>query len=312
MHSVFLLAATIAAAAKEKTMATTAALTENSRQGINSEKPPCVGLEARLSPILQLGCGHAYDETPVGLVVYVRNDPVNLVDPDGRKPKKFTISVTVEEEAGPPEDWVLYLYGDLLYAEPSGFNPLELPGHGSDSNPGNGGGAEPEQTPQTLMRRENLTPSLIGRIGQEITLLDGSKQKPCELFLNALLAAAGIKVGISAFIESTSTNVKYKEDQSGLLRTGRGYTDPSTWTGYIYPAAFQSSRQSRVAGASGDYLSTTIHEGFHVISHILDGPVLNNYLGIATSSRGFSGSRVVGDTGTFFDRYCGPNPKSFP
>ena len=65
-------------------MATTTALTENSRQGINSKIPPCVGLEARLSRDLRPGCCHAYDETPVGLVVYVRNDPVNLVDPDGR------------------------------------------------------------------------------------------------------------------------------------------------------------------------------------------------------------------------------------
>jgi hypothetical protein len=64
-------------------MATTTVLAENSRQGINSGKPPCIGLEARLSPETLRGCGHAYDETPAGLVVYVRNDPVNLVDPDG-------------------------------------------------------------------------------------------------------------------------------------------------------------------------------------------------------------------------------------
>jgi len=64
-------------------MATTAALTENSRQGINFEKQPCVGLEAWLSPNLLTGCGHAYDETRVGLVVYVRNDPVNYLDPNG-------------------------------------------------------------------------------------------------------------------------------------------------------------------------------------------------------------------------------------
>jgi hypothetical protein len=65
-------------------MVTTAALTENSRQGINFEIPPCIGTEAWLSRNLRPGCGYAYDETPVGLVVYVRNDPVNYVDPDGR------------------------------------------------------------------------------------------------------------------------------------------------------------------------------------------------------------------------------------
>jgi len=66
-------------------MATTAALTENSRQGINLEILPCIGLGAWLSPETRPGCGHAYDETAVGLVVYVRNDPVNRTDPDGRE-----------------------------------------------------------------------------------------------------------------------------------------------------------------------------------------------------------------------------------
>jgi hypothetical protein len=65
-------------------MATTEALTENPRQGINSEIPPCFGLDTWLSLSARPGCGHAYNETPVGLVVYVRNDPVNSIDPDGR------------------------------------------------------------------------------------------------------------------------------------------------------------------------------------------------------------------------------------
>jgi len=75
-------------------MATTAALTENSRQGINFEIPPCIGPEAWLSPNLRPGCGHAYDKTPVGLVVNVRNDPVNLIDRDGRD---FVSSMTVSD-----------------------------------------------------------------------------------------------------------------------------------------------------------------------------------------------------------------------
>lgn len=66
-------------------MATTTALTENSCQGINSKIPACIGPEAWLNRSSRPGCGHAYDETSVGLVVYVRNDPVNLIDPDGRE-----------------------------------------------------------------------------------------------------------------------------------------------------------------------------------------------------------------------------------
>ena len=65
-------------------MVTTEALTGNSRQGIKPKTPPCIGFDGWLSRNLRPGCGHAYDETPVDLVVYVRNDPVNLVDPEGR------------------------------------------------------------------------------------------------------------------------------------------------------------------------------------------------------------------------------------
>ena len=64
-------------------MATTAALTDNSRQGFELEKPVCIGLEYLLSRNTRQGWGHVYDTTPLGLAVYVRNDPVNLVDPDG-------------------------------------------------------------------------------------------------------------------------------------------------------------------------------------------------------------------------------------
>jgi hypothetical protein len=75
-------------------MATTAALSENSRQGINSKIPPCIRPEAWLCPNLRPGCGHAYDETPVGLIVYVRNDPVNYIDPDGMQPVPGSNTVT--------------------------------------------------------------------------------------------------------------------------------------------------------------------------------------------------------------------------
>jgi hypothetical protein len=73
-------------------MATAEQLSENSRQGFEVQKQTCIGLTSDLSGNLRWGCGHAYDETPVGIAVYVRNDPVNLIDPDGKQP---TFSVTV-------------------------------------------------------------------------------------------------------------------------------------------------------------------------------------------------------------------------
>jgi len=65
-------------------MVTVEQLSENSRQGFDVQKQSRIGLESDLSRNLCWGCGHVYDETPVDIAVYVRNDPVNLVDPDGR------------------------------------------------------------------------------------------------------------------------------------------------------------------------------------------------------------------------------------
>jgi hypothetical protein len=78
-------------------MTTAERLSKNSRQGFEVQKPACIGLESDLSRNVRWGCGHVYDETPVGIAVYVRNDPVNLVDPDGRRPSKrqYFIEVSI-------------------------------------------------------------------------------------------------------------------------------------------------------------------------------------------------------------------------
>ena len=65
-------------------MVTAEQLSENSRQAFKAQKPTCVGLESDLSRNLRWGWGHIYDETPVDIAVYVRNDPVNMIDPDGK------------------------------------------------------------------------------------------------------------------------------------------------------------------------------------------------------------------------------------
>ena len=106
-------------------MATTAALTENSRQGINPQIPPCVGLETRLSPNLRWGCGHAYDETPVGLVVYVRNDPVNLVDPDGNEWKWLVITAGLQGQDNESSGQWMWFDEDLTLG-PSELTPVMI------------------------------------------------------------------------------------------------------------------------------------------------------------------------------------------
>jgi hypothetical protein len=120
-------------------MLTTEALTENSRQGINSKTPPCTGLEARLNRNPRWGCGHAYDETPADLVVYVRNDPVNYIDPDGRFAEPFTARITTYAPAPPPPiDPITEAFlQDLQDARPLiDMSPFIPEGDGAGGGPG--------------------------------------------------------------------------------------------------------------------------------------------------------------------------------
>jgi hypothetical protein len=66
-------------------------LIENSHRGFAVQKPACIGPESYLSRNMHWGCSHVYDETPVGLAVYVRNDPINMVDPNGKEGIPFEL-----------------------------------------------------------------------------------------------------------------------------------------------------------------------------------------------------------------------------
>jgi RHS repeat-associated protein len=72
-----------------------------------------------------------YDPPSLNKYTYVRNDPVNKIDPDGR----FAIDIV----------WVLY--GDLIDAEPAPFDPLLRDDLASDGGGSSdvGGGEEPGQ-----------------------------------------------------------------------------------------------------------------------------------------------------------------------
>jgi hypothetical protein len=80
-------------------MSTADQLSGNSRQGFGVQNAACIGFEAWLSRNMHWRCGHIYDETPVGIAVYVRNDPVNRVDPDGMQDEFFNFFVDVWEPA---------------------------------------------------------------------------------------------------------------------------------------------------------------------------------------------------------------------
>lgn len=155
------LAVRIAAAAKENPMATMAASAENSRQGINSEIPPCIGLDTRLSLSARPGYGYVYDETPAGLVVYVRNDPLNLVDPDGRQ---FGVACAYMGREGGCNTWLFYWIGS------GGGNPDEYSDDGSDYDPMAGDG-------------EPATPSISDLINSAVTMARGLLTGDCAEFL---------------------------------------------------------------------------------------------------------------------------------
>jgi hypothetical protein len=245
----------------------------------------------------------------VGLVVYVRNDPVNFIDPDGRNVEAIEARIRIEEWLPGGYAPELYWYEDVIVLV---IYPTIISGSNYvDYEPSSGAG-KGIQAYQDLMKPENLKPALNGRIGKEIELLDGTKQKPCEAFLTALFSAAKIDVDINQFIDSTSQNVKYgAQNYSGLLGKPHGWTNPSTFIGYVYDTAF-SQPSSPVAGLYGDYLSTTIHEGFHVISKLLDGSdKLIKVLATVMGEQGYRGSTIASSTDRFFDKYCGPNPVAF-
>jgi hypothetical protein len=124
------------------------------------------------------------------------------------------------------------------------------------------------------------------------------------MFLSALSEAVGIKLDLSKFAESAAQNVTYDPTKTNKS-TPDGYYDPKTGKAYVYKPAFGPRSE-------GDYVSTTIHENFHVVSGLED-PVLIGKIGIAlrNPSLGSSGT-VAGSTDHYFAKYCGPNPRQFP
>lgn len=289
-------------------MATTAALIENSRQGINFQIAPCIVPGAPLSPNPRWGCGHRYDETPVGLVVYVRNDPVNLVDPDGR---------LVADPSG-YEPWFLwgdvynqvwpgggggsigsYYYWDLEGIR-SGINlvgRVQEAGSGigvGGSNPGGGtvsretgGGGTP--APITLLPQ---TTSALERATNAVRNADSE----CSQFLQSVIDALKIKfsklqnMAPADLVNALKTPGVIEDNAPGRGHTGVAYTDngvislrPSAYTSYLY--------------------ATLIHEAFHLF-----GPENEDLLSAMKSYQpnGWGPLPGAGDDRTgYVARYCG-------
>jgi hypothetical protein len=123
------LAAKIAAVAKKKKpMATAAELSEKSRQGFETEKPLRIRLDGGLSRNSRWGCGHIYDETPAGIAVYVRNDPINHVDPTGNDALDDTLGYFSYEGLFAYDEAFVEYAIDLALSQAIGGSPLVIQG----------------------------------------------------------------------------------------------------------------------------------------------------------------------------------------
>jgi hypothetical protein len=259
-------------------MATTEALTENSRQGINFQIPPCIGLDARLSPNLRPGCGHAYDETPVGLVVYVRNDPVNLVDPDGRAPLRINGGTVTVIGSRSTIDWIL----DDVF-------PWELNLREAEWDPNVGKGRNVGQS--------IISASRIWKEGRDKAIdkalagLEGMTEKEdCAQFLASIFSHAktnlqgkyGTQYASASAIISLAKNAEYhiytKGDMSVTpdgrkLSEALAIPESGTYTVAFVVPGFNVVYLGQNAFA-GNMKTLLLHEALHLIFKAPDGNVL--------------------------------------
>ena len=279
-------------------MATTAALTENSRQGINSKIPACITPGARLSPETRPVCGHAYDETPVDLVVYVRNDPVNLIDPDGRFARPWWMIVGMYDEAqdfGEGE-----IDPDALHDPP--------PDEG-------GGGLPPLRVPRIntslpyLWNRGRVNSSMstefrTSLIGFSVTgAANRIQDEDCSQFISKMLGALGnaVKAGITTAYDvlnqglsaDTTTVHAYGADESAALgKNGWAFGETHGNNIYLGELFFDVSNPNGYLGTPGGSTSATlIHESFHLASISANGKNLTEQqLDAAAKASGYGGS----------------------
>ena len=202
-------------------MVTVAELSENSRQGFEVQKPTCVRLEGDLSRKLRWGCGYIYDKTPVDIAVYVRNDPVNRIDPDGRQ----DITLWHDEQAF----WNYMFYYGLAYisdifidqqitVSSAGF--VFGGGTDSDANYGGGGGGGGESNApfvhvtnvsqtgegyQMIMRtldyiKNNITDQCKNALAGVFGVID-------QITKAGAVATAQFDTSINAFVSGSNTDL---------------------------------------------------------------------------------------------------------
>jgi RHS repeat-associated protein len=250
-----------------------------------------------------------YDPESLNKYSYVRNDPVNLIDPDGKEWISITGTYQVEWWSGDPRQYAPEIldYGTF---EINIWIPTPHPPHGDDdflpTDPGGGGAQRIDPrvgTPQIV--RKNLN--------------DALKRGDCEQFLGRVITQLK-SVGLLSSDFSTAKLLGNIADVSTITidLTGRGrYGHVIEGTDHIQLSEAGLLPQTLTRGRpeyTQDLWSRLLHEGFHLTSNtnkpgafISDGQLAQ----ALESTKYLIGSRsIAGDSsaiGRTFGFHCGPN-----
>ena len=245
-------------------MPTTDALTENSRQGINFQIPPCIGLEGRLSPNLRPGMRPCLRRNRVGPRCLRQKRPVNLVDKNGRWYECMQYSEGICQG---------------YYFDPSPHFHFDDTDWNGDTGPG-GGSSDFDQI------TANWWPPLSESQGQVLLSSIGTAQAKmdtgsCARFTTGLIGQMNLASGLnitSGMIKNAMASSNYWDGTSSQLpvvHNGIQTTIANVFTSNPNIIAHAETPVNLSAsiflnagfftGSQGLRNSTIIHEGFHAI-----------------------------------------------
>jgi RHS repeat-associated protein len=250
---------------------------------------------------------HIYDPLSLNKYSYVRNDPVNLIDPDGRN------------EAAPNGNgpWFLWWGWDIpspVYtvnndgypvlvplASSSGHEPGDDIGHPDmpGTEPRGGSGATFQSLADLLANTTQLKAGLRDRAGTD------AKKGACYEFL--LKVITQLSSGRSPVLAANLT-------VEGLVNNIMAAAKTATTVAALHANAQTSGNaisiaQDPVDSMGNDYFSTLLHEGFHLLMSGRRGQISDDQLMPATSKA--DGTRFQGGSTSEFNKQmfganCGP------
>lgn len=241
-----------------------------------------------------------YDPLSLNKYSYVRNDPVNYIDPDGR----FRLS------------WWAMNRGDA-YDPHDEFDDGEIdPDAQGDAPPEiGGGGALPLRVPRIntglpwfwnrlRVNKQISTEFCLFLIGSSVTgAANRIQDEDCSQFISKMLGALGdaVKAGITTAHDlllqglsaDTTTVYAYGADQSGSLgKNGWAFAETHGNNIYLGELFFDvSNPNGYLATPGGSSGATLIHETFHLASISANGKNLTEQqLDTAAKASGYGGS----------------------